>query len=84
MADGYKTTNYNESRTKVLGYQGAKAGQSFDSSSQVEENKDWDSFKKEKNLMFTAQKKQYEKPFSEWRKTRAAKSGQKEALKKVE
>ena len=72
----YTSTGANANRTREVGFQGSEAGKSFASSADVEEGKDWDAYKKEKNLMFTASRVQHKDPYAAWRRERAKKKGQ--------
>ena len=71
------------SKNKVVGYKGSQAGKSFASGAEVDEKKDWDDYKREKNLMFTATRTQHAADFAKWREGRAKKKGQSAALGKL-
>jgi hypothetical protein len=81
MAEDYKRTGSIQGGRVVSGYKGSKAGQGgFRTAEQVAEDNDWDQYKIERKLMFTAQRKQHEADFREWRKKKAAKKGQTKAV----
>lgn len=74
------TTTYQEGKP-IRGYRGSRAKESFLSTEEVSEDKDWQQYKIERKLSFAAQKKQHEADFNEWRKKKAGQSGRASALK---
>jgi len=77
-----KTTVSIQGGRVVPGYKGTQAGKAFQTSAEKTEDEDWNAYKLEKKLPFFAQKKGYP-DFAEWRKKRAAKTGQAAAVNKT-
>jgi len=67
-------------------FTGTSSGKAFPTTAEVNDKRDWDDYKREKNLSFTAQRKQFEPDFASWRKKRAESTekaeGQKQAARK--
>lgn len=82
MAEETKTTYARQNGKLVPGYKGSQSGKSFQSSAEKSEEDDWNAYKMERKLPFFAQKKSYP-DFSEWRKKRAAKTGQAAAVNRA-
>ena len=85
MADQRMTT---AGRAAAADYRPSSAGTGpvsdadYASSAEVDEEKDWDAYTREKKLSFAASKAREAKPFAEWRAARKAKrEGQGAALK---
>lgn len=63
---------YDSSR-RVVGFKGDQADKSFASSNELNEDKDWQDYKKEKKLSFAASKVKEADNFKAWRKARSGK-----------
>jgi len=62
---------------------GTQSGKAFPTTAEVNDKRDWDDFKREKNLSFTAQRKQHEPDFASWRKKRVESKDRAEGQKQA-